>query len=1117
MAVPPNGQHWPGVGEIVEAYEAALAHGDPAEVADFAPPPYHPERLSILCELVRVDLEHGWEQGRPRRLEEYRALFPAVFEDANLVHAMAYEEYRLRLQAGEAPTPKEYLRRFGIEVREWPLSPPGSPRSSVGPIPGSSIMALADGTTEMERAASAYRAYRQRGPGPPEELDFLLDSFHVPGAQAELLRSLDRTDPHAAERLAEALAGLPRAGGDFLGFRLCEELGRGAFGRVFLARQGELADRLVALKVSADVAGESHALARLQHTNVVPIYSVHRCGALQAVCMPYLGATTLADTLTSLRSQDSLPRSGAGLLSSLRSRKTVAMNAGSRATGNVVDGMEAKPDFPESAAREPEVISQPRDEPPPPQVERLRCLGYVPAVLWVAARVADGLAHAHERGILHRDLKPANILFADDSEPVLLDFNLAADTRTGVGAAVALVGGTLPYMAPEQLRAFRDGTAAVDARSDVYALGVILYELLTGVPPFPVRTGSVDALLPKMIADRLGPVPDVRRANAAVSPAVASIVLHCLEPDPDRRYRSARELQEDLRRQLDDLPLRHAPEPSLRERVGKWARRHPRLTSATSVGVVAICLLVAVGSAFLARQRHLRQLEAADSFRRLSDEVRQADVLLGSRDADPNQIEEGVALCRDAVGRFRVLEDPSWLSSPLVTPLPDRDRRQLHEDMGLILFLWARTVGWQAEATVDATRQAALIRSALRMNTLAESGFGRGAAPRAWWLLQRADLERLAGRSGEAQRLRQQAESVPLGTPKEQLLALSDRIGLVPRREALSFLQEASRTDPQNFANWLRLGNLYVQLGKMSDRTSYFDEAEQCYGIGIALRPNLYWAYLNRGLLYLDLRDYNRAREDFDRVIALRPDLTRAYVNRALARLGLKDFQGAADDLTRALKSKDAPARVLFLRARARLGLGDREGAARDHAAGLQREPNDPVSWVVRGRARLPSDPHGALADFDAALALNPRYIGALQNKANVLSEHLGRIEEAVRVLDVALEHHPGYVKALAGRGVLLARLGRRDAAARDVRASLTLDDGALTVYQAACVSALTSKQEPADRAEALRLLAEAFRKDGSLLAVALQDPDLDPLRDQPGFRDLLQALEVVVPNGTIR
>ena len=133
---------------------------------------------------------------------------PTLFEDRDLVHAMAFEEYRLRLQAGEGPTPAEYRRRFGIEGGDWPSSPPLVPseRPTRPTPPG-------DGAAEMERAASAYRAYRGQGPGRPEELNSLLDSFGVPAEHAELLRSLDRTDPHAAERLAEALAGLPPVGG----------------------------------------------------------------------------------------------------------------------------------------------------------------------------------------------------------------------------------------------------------------------------------------------------------------------------------------------------------------------------------------------------------------------------------------------------------------------------------------------------------------------------------------------------------------------------------------------------------------------------------------------------------------------------------------------------------------------------------------------------------------------------------------------------------------------------------------------------------------------------------------------------------------------------------------
>src|SRR5262249_37753388 len=122
----------------------------------------------------------------------------------------------------------------------------------------------------------------------------------------------------------------------------------------------------------------------------------------------------------------------------------------------------------------------------PPILTMLEGLDYVRAVLWVASRIAEGLAHAHEHGILHRDLKPAHILLSDEGQPMLLDFGVAEDTKLGAGVAAALVGGTLPYMAPEHLDACRGGAGAVTAQSDVYALGVILFELLTGRHPFAV-------------------------------------------------------------------------------------------------------------------------------------------------------------------------------------------------------------------------------------------------------------------------------------------------------------------------------------------------------------------------------------------------------------------------------------------------------------------------------------------------------------------------------------------------------------------------------------------------------------------------------------------------------
>src|SRR4051812_24413764 len=112
--------------------------------------------------------------------------------------------------------------------------------------------------------------------------------------------------------LEEGLASLPSVGADFLGFHLIAELGRGAFSRVYLARQADLAHRSVALKISP-VFGEPQLLAQLQHTNIVPVYSVHAAGPLQAVCMPYFGPTTLADVLKDMRGRSGPPGSADGL------------------------------------------------------------------------------------------------------------------------------------------------------------------------------------------------------------------------------------------------------------------------------------------------------------------------------------------------------------------------------------------------------------------------------------------------------------------------------------------------------------------------------------------------------------------------------------------------------------------------------------------------------------------------------------------------------------------------------------------------------------------------------------------------------------------------------------
>jgi serine/threonine protein kinase len=357
---------------------------------------------------------------------------------------------------------------------------------------------------------------------------------------------------------------LPSSGDRFLSFRLGPLLGEGGSARVFLANDESVGDRLVALKVSSDRGKESSINGQLDHGHIVPVWSVTEdpetglCG----LAMPYWPGFSLEHVIRKVNpasrpKRAELLREAAGTLvatDATESPKTSGWNG-----------------FPTRGT-------------------------YVEGVAWVVAVIARAVAHAHSRGVFHRDIKPANVLLTAREGPQLLDFNLSHDPHAVEQAEAALRGGTLPYMAPEQLAAFLDpaGWHGVGTAADIYSLGLLLREFLTGQKPDlpPNSTPAPRAISELMDRRRLG-FSSARELNPDIPHALEAILQKCLEYRPEDRYSSARVLGEDLQRFLDRRPLSEAINISKSEKVKNWAYRNRlRRVALALVPIVVLAVIV---------------------------------------------------------------------------------------------------------------------------------------------------------------------------------------------------------------------------------------------------------------------------------------------------------------------------------------------------------------------------------------------------------------------------------------------------------------------------------------------------------------------------------------------
>jgi serine/threonine protein kinase len=346
-------------------------------------------------------------------------------------------------------------------------------------------------------------------------------------------------------------------------FRILRELGRGGMGVVYEALQ-EDPRRRVAVKVLPAATGhvtierfrrEAQALAALQHPGIVAVHTAGVEGSLLYYAMELVEGQDLDACIEEALREGLLP--------------------------------------------DPE-------QPPAPRSRHLARRGrdYLEEMVGYVAQAARAIHHAHQAGIIHRDLKPGNILVRPTGQVVVLDFGLAhlesemSLTHTGE------LFGTPAYMSPEQVH----DLAAVDHRTDVYSLGVTLYELLTGQAPF-----AEQSVLETLTRIEQGQRPALRSHNPLIAPDLARIVDRAMEPDPDLRYQTALELADDLERFLSGLPVLARPLSPLR-RLGRWARRN-RLAASSGATALLLALLVPIVLGVLRWRDRVALLEAGHEAR----------------------------------------------------------------------------------------------------------------------------------------------------------------------------------------------------------------------------------------------------------------------------------------------------------------------------------------------------------------------------------------------------------------------------------------------------------------------------------------------------------------------
>ncbi len=919
-------------------------------------------------------------------------------------------------------------------------------------------------------------------------------------ARQDVLRSM--TSRSLPSRVHDRL---PQVGDEIFGFRLKKPLGQGAFASVFLAEQTGLADRPVVVKTSDLTGSEPQTLAQLQHTNIVPIFSVHEdeTADLRAVCMPYFGGASLSHVLKAVLEYNEHPTVG-GLIADALERVGSPMPQPRSVDAQTTAGL---------ANESSETGFK----------SLLRNYNYIEACGWIVARLADGLQHAHDRGVLHRDIKPSNALLTADGTPMLLDFNLSHDEQQSHAQVETTLGGTLAYMAPEHLKALHSRSAEmvkkVDARSDIYGLGMVLFELITGHSAFEemASCAAVPILIEAMANERARSAPSLRVQRPDASWGFESIVRKCLNPDPDQRYQRAEQLAQDIDRLLAQQPLKHAPELSVRERLSKWFKRHPRVVPSTTIAALSLAVLAIANHSHSATQRRLEEAsqrafeaegaEARELKARFERGVQQALCLSNTHSALQDHAARGATVCEETLALYGILERDDWLMQPTLQRLDPKERTEVAEDARelLLQLALARASGSEAELRTQSLK---LLDRAATID---------GLQPSAAVLLAEATLQRDAGAEDRAAQCEQAAAAIKPQSARDfyQLATTALQSARTDRhRVAIEHLRAAIKNDPRHYWSWMQKGLCHLEIGEQHQALSDFS-------VCIGLWPEFAWGFFNRAFALNQIGDKAGAIDDYSNAIERDPELLTAYHNRGVARLEMQQFAAALEDFDRLLHVGVPGTKIEITRQLAELQ------ALRGQAfEGLERHAEADAAFAVAFEdpaALLPSVRQQMSCAYGFAVyrrlpELAEQAFRRVSKNDSLFPEAaygrgmlaVERKEEtaAVRFFRDAVAARPSFDEPRRFLAIVLARQGRLPEAVAAINESLTLNPNSGPAhYAAACVSALAAAQateaEQARHAklEALTLLNRALQLGYGKHAAS--DSDLSALHELPEFQNL--------------